>query len=51
MSSSMDNPLLKWVTEGKIKTHISHRFPFTDVMEALAVIAKRDVVGKAVLYR
>jgi len=43
--------LLKWVSEGRIRTHISHRFPFERVADGLDVIAKRKVVGKAILYR
>ena len=48
--ANMDT-LLKWATEGRIRTHISHRFPFNQVIQGLDVIAKRDVIGKAILYR
>ena len=48
--ANMDT-LLKWATEGRIRTHISHRFPFNQVIQGLEVIAKRDVIGKAILYR
>ncbi|MDD9916314.1 MAG: zinc-binding dehydrogenase, partial [Rhodospirillaceae bacterium] len=48
--ANMDT-LLKWATEGRIRTHISHRFPFDQVIQGLDVIAKRDVIGKAILYR
>jgi NADPH2:quinone reductase len=41
--------LLGWAADGRIRTHISHRFPFESVTEAMRVIAKREVVGKAIL--
>ena len=37
--------LLNWVSEGRIQTHISHRFPFERVVDGLDVIAKREGVG------
>ena len=43
--------LLKWASEGRIRTHISHRFPFEKIVDGLGVIANREVIGKAVLYR
>lgn len=43
--------LLQWASEGRIRTHISHRFPFRDVVRGLDAIANREVVGKAILYR
>ena len=43
--------LLNWAAEGKIRTHISHRFPFENAQEAMRVIADREVIGKAVLFR
>jgi NADPH2:quinone reductase len=43
--------LLRWAAEGSIRTSISHRFSFDSVTEGLGVIARREVVGKAVLTR
>ncbi len=43
--------LLNWATDGRIRTPISHRFPFHQVKAGLRVIADRDVIGKAILYR
>lgn len=43
--------LLRWAVEGRIRTHISHRFPFSRVKDAMRVIARREVIGKAVLFR
>ena len=40
-----------WAADGRIRTHISHRFPFDGVKDAMRVIADRDVIGKAVLIR
>ncbi len=48
--SNMD-VLLGWAADGRIKTHISHLFPFHQVKDAMRVIADREVVGKAVLFR
>ena len=48
--TNMDT-LLKWAAAGKIRTHISHRFHFREVIKGLDAIAKRQVVGKAILYR
>lgn len=43
--------LLDWAAAGKLRTHISHRFPLERVGEALRAIAERRVIGKAVLTR
>lgn len=43
--------LLRWAADGRIRTPISHRFPFDMVSEGLGVIARREVIGKAVLVR
>lgn len=43
--------LLKWTAEGRIRTHISHRFPMSRVKDAMRVIADRKVIGKVVLTR
>ena len=48
--ANMDT-LLRWASEGRIRTHISHRFPFDRVTDALRAIAAREVIGKAVLVR
>jgi len=43
--------LLDWAEAGKIRTHISHRFPLERVADAMAVIADRQAIGKVVLTR
>ena len=43
--------LLQWASDGRIRTHISHRFPFDQVVRGMEAIANREVVGKAILYR
>ncbi len=48
--SNMD-VLLEWASEGRIRTHISHRFPLERVAEAMRVIADRNVIGKVVLSK
>jgi NADPH:quinone reductase len=39
----------KWFTEGTIKPHISARFPLDRAVEALQMMAARQVTGKVVL--
>ncbi len=41
--------LFRWHDEGKLKPHISHRFPLARAADALAAIVNRQVVGKAIL--
>jgi NADPH2:quinone reductase len=41
--------LFDWYTQGKLEPHISHRFALEDAKDALAAIAERRVLGKAVL--
>ena len=41
--------LFDWWKEGKLKPAISHRFPLAKAAEALSALARREVVGKAVL--
>ncbi|HEX4475981.1 MAG TPA: NADPH:quinone oxidoreductase family protein [Polyangiaceae bacterium] len=41
--------LFRWHDEGKLKPHISHRFPLARAADALAAIVNREVVGKAIL--
>jgi len=43
--------LLDWAACGDIRTHISHRFPFTGLEHAFRAIAERQIIGKAVLTR
>ena len=52
-AASADNlrVLLEWAAAGDIRTHISHRFPLSDVEDAFRAIAEREVIGKAVLIR
>jgi NADPH2:quinone reductase len=41
--------LLKLAAEGKLKPHISHRFPLSHAAEAVQAVIDRKVIGKAVL--
>ena len=41
--------LFDWWKAGKLKPAISHRFPLAKAAEALGALARREVVGKAVL--
>src|SRR5439155_1145106 len=41
--------LFDWWKDGKLKPAISHRFPLEKAAEALGALARREVVGKAVL--
>ena len=41
--------LLRWVADGKLRPHISHRFTLDQVHEALQTVADRKVLGKAVM--
>ena len=41
--------LFAWYEEGKLRPHISHRFPLERAAEALQALIHREVVGKAVL--
>ena len=43
--------LLDWADAGKLRTHISHRFPFDQIGNAMATIADRKAIGKVVLTR
>jgi NADPH2:quinone reductase len=41
--------LFGWFEQGKLRPHISHRFPLARAADALAAIVNRQVVGKAVI--
>lgn len=41
--------LFRWWKEGKLKPHVSHRFPLARAVDALNAVAQRKVVGKAVI--
>lgn len=41
--------LFRWWKDGKIKPHISHRFPLARAADALNAVAQRKVTGKAIL--
>ena len=43
--------LLEWAADGGLKSHISHRFDFTEVSAAMYAIDRREVIGRAVLHR
>ena len=41
--------LFEWYSDGKLKPHISHRFPLGDTAEALATLKARKSTGKVVV--
>jgi NADPH:quinone reductase len=41
----------KWASEGRIRSHISHRFSLVDAAEAMRTILNREVIGRVVLSR
>ncbi|WP_370228778.1 NADPH:quinone oxidoreductase family protein [Cognatishimia sp.] len=41
--------LFDWYSDGKLKPHISHRFPLEDTAEALATLKARKSTGKVVV--
>jgi NADPH:quinone reductase len=41
--------LFRWYEEGKLKPHISHRLPLTEVAQALELLKTRKSTGKVVL--
>jgi NADPH2:quinone reductase len=41
--------LFRWWREGKLKPHVSHRFPLARTVDALNAVAARKVTGKAVI--
>ena len=41
--------LIKLAAEGKLKPHISHRFPLANAADAVQAVIDRKVIGKAVL--
>jgi NADPH2:quinone reductase len=41
--------LLDWASRGVVTSHISHRFTLDDVVKAMHVIKRREVVGRVVL--
>jgi len=38
-----------WIGEGKLRPHISHRFPLDRASEALNALVERRVIGKAII--
>ena len=42
--------IMSWVEEGKIKPHVSHRFPLREVKQALLAKWRGDVIGGCVLH-
>jgi NADPH2:quinone reductase len=47
-NQNMDQ-VFNWIKEGKLRPHISHRFPLADGAQALNALINRQVVGKAVI--
>jgi len=41
--------LLDWAGKGWIRPHISHRFPLDQIAEAMAVIDRREAIGRVAL--
>lgn len=41
--------VFRWIREGKLKPHISHRFALADGAEALNALINREVTGKAIV--
>jgi NADPH2:quinone reductase len=41
--------LSELAAQGAMRPHISHRFPLTDVAEALAVLERREAIGRVVV--
>ena len=41
--------LFAWMAEGKLKPHISHRFPLARAAEAINALVERKVIGKAIV--
>jgi NADPH2:quinone reductase len=39
----------KWYAEGKLRPHVSHTFPLEKAVDALKLMAARQVKGKVVL--
>lgn len=46
---AMEQTLLHWAEEGRVRPHISHRLPLDRTIEAMELIRQRKVVGKVVL--
>ncbi len=45
----MEQTLLQWAEEGRVRPHISHMLPLERAIEAFELIRQRKVVGKTVL--
>lgn len=43
--------VVSWAETGRIRSHISHRFPLEAVADAMEAITNREVIGRAVLHR
>ena len=41
--------LLDWIAEGRIKPHVSARFPLSDSVAAMRTLAERKAIGKVVI--
>jgi NADPH2:quinone reductase len=43
--------ICRWYEEGKIHPHISHKFPFEQFQEAMAVVLGRESIGRVALVQ
>jgi NADPH2:quinone reductase len=41
--------LLDWAAQGRIRPHISHRFPLERLADAMRVLDRREVIGRVAL--
>ena len=41
--------LMDWVSQGKLKPLVSHRYPLSKAVDALRAISHREVLGKIVI--
>jgi NADPH2:quinone reductase len=41
--------LLDWAAKGRIRPHISHRFPLTRLADAMRVLDRREVIGRVAI--
>ncbi|MDP6352831.1 MAG: NADPH:quinone oxidoreductase family protein [Alphaproteobacteria bacterium] len=46
---ALNQTLLDWIAEGRIKPHVSARFPLSDSVAAMRTLAERKAIGKVVI--
>lgn len=49
LAKRQSTALRELATQGVMRPHISHRFPFSDAAQALAVLEKREAIGRVVI--